>query len=307
MYLHVEDRGLLKDMISTVSELSGMEESVIEKDYYVTLILKELAKSELGVVFKGGTALSKAYHIIERFSEDIDITFEMHLGEARRKKVKYNLLKPLEDELQLKIQNWQYIESDKDLNHYDFVYDAVSVAGEEYLRPYVKVETALMSYAFPTERRMITSIIYDYLKDTDIDILEQYQLLPFEMKTQVVERTFIDKIFAVCDYYMLGRPVRNSRHLYDLYKLRPHVKLDESFLLLVEEVREQRLQMGDKIAPSASGSVDILQIANEIFVSGFYQEDYEKTTLKLIKGDDVLYDKVADSYMSIIEFVFGEA
>lgn len=153
MYLHKEDRELLHDIIITVSEKSGIEESIVEKDYYVTLILKELSRRNPNVVFKGGTSLSKAYKVIDRFSEDIDITFGEHIGESRRKKIKYNLLKPISEELGLPIDNWNYIESDKDYNHYDFLYDAISTSEENVLRPYVKLETALMSYSYPTEER----------------------------------------------------------------------------------------------------------------------------------------------------------
>ena len=59
MYLHKEDRELLHDIIVMVSEKSGIEENIIEKDYYVTLLLKELARRNSNVVFKGGTSLSK--------------------------------------------------------------------------------------------------------------------------------------------------------------------------------------------------------------------------------------------------------
>ena len=83
MYLHKDDKELLRDIIVTVSERTGIDESIVEKDYYVTMILKELVQRNPNVVFKGGTSLSKAYHAIDRFSEDIDITFEEHLGEAR--------------------------------------------------------------------------------------------------------------------------------------------------------------------------------------------------------------------------------
>lgn len=155
MYLHKEDRELLHDIIVMVSEKSGIEENIIEKDYYVTLLLKELARRNSNVVFKGGTSLSKAYHVIDRFSEDIDITFDEHMGESRRKKIKYELLKSISDELGLPIDNWDGIESDKDYNHYDFLYDAMSSAEENILRPYVKLETALMSYAYPTQEKEI--------------------------------------------------------------------------------------------------------------------------------------------------------
>ncbi len=82
MYLHIEDKELFRDVVVTVSEMTGLEESIIEKDYYVTMILRLLVDLNPSVVFKGGTSLSKAYHIIDRFSEDIDITFEEHIGEA---------------------------------------------------------------------------------------------------------------------------------------------------------------------------------------------------------------------------------
>lgn len=146
MYLHKDDKELLRDIIVTVSERTGIDESIVEKDYYVTMILKELVQRNPNVVFKGGTSLSKAYHVIDRFSEDIDITFEEHLGEARRKKIKYQLLQPISEDLDLEIDNWKSIESDKDYNHYDFVYDSVCSEDKKGLRPYVKLETALMSY-----------------------------------------------------------------------------------------------------------------------------------------------------------------
>ena len=75
MYLHKDDKELLRDIIVTVSERTGIDESIVEKDYYVTMILKELVQRNPNVVFKGGTSLSKAYHVIDHFSEDIDITF----------------------------------------------------------------------------------------------------------------------------------------------------------------------------------------------------------------------------------------
>ena len=215
MYLHKDDKELLRDIIVTVSERTGIDESIVEKDYYVTMILKELVQRNPNVVFKGGTSLSKAYHVIDRFSEDIDITFEEHLGEARRKKIKYQLLQPISEDLDLEIDNWKSIESDKDYNHYDFVYDSVCSEDKKGLRPYVKLETALMSYSYPTEEKEITSIIFDCLETEESEILRDYGLEPFKMKTQTLSRTIIDKIFAVCDYYMVGRAPAGDRSVYN--------------------------------------------------------------------------------------------
>ena len=55
MFLHKEDRRLLLDIITTVSNISGVRTDIIEKDYYVTLILRELSETSLPAVFKGGT------------------------------------------------------------------------------------------------------------------------------------------------------------------------------------------------------------------------------------------------------------
>lgn len=87
MYLHKTDKETFKDILALVSDRTATNVEIIEKDYYVTMILKELAKAELPIVFKGGTSLSKAFHVIDRFSEDIDITFTEHLGAGKRKRL----------------------------------------------------------------------------------------------------------------------------------------------------------------------------------------------------------------------------
>lgn len=119
--MHKDDRELFKDLITFVSRKTNVREDIVEKGYYVTIILQELSKVDYPVVFKGGTSLSKAYGVIDRFSEDVDITFTEHLGEARRKKLKYKILKPISENIGLSIINWDTIESDKDLNHYNVI------------------------------------------------------------------------------------------------------------------------------------------------------------------------------------------
>ena len=157
MYLHKDDRELFKDIIIFVSRKTNVREDIVEKDYYVTLILQESSKADYPIVFKGGTSLSKAYGVIDRFSEDVDITFTEHLGEARRKKLKYKILKPIGENMGLSIINWDTIESDKDLNHYDFSYKSVVNNFNDGIPSIVKVETSLMSYSIPTNVCKITN------------------------------------------------------------------------------------------------------------------------------------------------------
>lgn len=105
MYLHQQDKNLFKKTLEIVTKKSKLNLKVIEKDYYVTLILRELSLRSPEVVFKGGTYLSKAHRVSNRFSEDVDIAFDEHIGHSRRKKIKYQLLLPISEELNLPILN----------------------------------------------------------------------------------------------------------------------------------------------------------------------------------------------------------
>lgn len=304
MYLHKENKELFRDIISIVSERKNVTTDIVEKDYYVTMILYLLSQKEVEIIFKGGTSLSKAYGVIDRFSEDIDITFKEHLGESRRKKLKYNILKPIAEDLEIEIKNWKDIESDKNYNHYDFYYNSVSDNSNfSGLSPFVKLETALMSYSFPTERRQISNYIYDTLKNEEPELIKKYNLIPFEMSVQCINRTLADKIFAVCDYYLQGKAQRNSRHLYDIFKLLNYVEIDEEFVELMMKVREHRKTVGEKIAPAANENVDILQLAREIYDSRFYENDYHNTTENII-SDEIDYSIVIERYIQVVKELF---
>lgn len=63
MYLH-EDKEIFKDIIEQVAEDTGRAVAIIEKDYYVTMLLRLLSKKLSNVVFKGGTSLSKGFKVI---------------------------------------------------------------------------------------------------------------------------------------------------------------------------------------------------------------------------------------------------
>ena len=77
MKLH-EDKEVFKNLISVTATLYYLPETAVERDYFIVELLYNLQKSEFNelCVFKGGTSLSKAYPgSINRFSEDIDLTF----------------------------------------------------------------------------------------------------------------------------------------------------------------------------------------------------------------------------------------
>lgn len=288
MYLH-RDRETFRDIVGQAADSSGRTPAVVEKDYYVTLILQLLSEQLDKCVFKGGTSLSKGFHVVDRFSEDIDITFNEHIGESRRKKLKNVVLKGISEELGMPVANWEDIQSDRDYNAYLFSYESVFGLWDDRLPQYVKLETALGSYSFPTQVVEIRNYIGDYLEGRGrTDLAEQFSLGRFSMNLQSLERTYIDKVFALCDYYLQGRSKRCSRHLYDIYKLTPLIKFDDGFAVLIGEVREHRSRM--QVCPSAKDAVDVSAVIMEFCDNSFYREDYQAIT-SYFAADAVPYDE----------------
>ena len=289
MYLH-RDRETFKDMVEQAADGNGRTPAVVEKDYYVTLILKLLSEQLAECVFKGGTSLSKGFHVIDRFSEDIDITFKEHIGESRRKKLKNVVLKGISEELGMPVANWEETQSDRDYNAYLFSYESVFGLQDDRLPQYVKLETALGSYSFPTQTVEIRNYIGDYLEGRGrTDLAERFSLGRFSMNLQSLERTYIDKVFALCDYYLQGKSKRYSRHLYDIFKLTPLIEFNDGFTELVREVREHRSKM--RICPSADEAVDVPAVILEFCGNSFYREDYQAIT-DYFAEDAVSYDDV---------------
>ena len=75
-------------MLETVSREIKKAEILVEKDTIQSMFLNELSKVNLPFVFKGGTSLSKAYNLINRFSEDIDLSMQKSQHKLRKKCLK---------------------------------------------------------------------------------------------------------------------------------------------------------------------------------------------------------------------------
>lgn len=297
MFLH-NDEELFKDVIIAASVYQKRPVAIVEKDYYVTMILKLLAQVEPGCVFKGGTSLSKCHHVIDRFSEDIDITFSNTLTQGQRKKLKNDIIANISKELDLPIVNWNETKSRRDYNCYIFDYKPIEDTTEKNLFSGVKMEVALGTVAFPTEKKLVDSYIYQYLSKENMDIVREFGIEPFEMTVQSLERTFADKVFAICDYYMGGEVKRHSRHIYDLYMLLPKIILDDAYRELVAEIRNHRARMS--ICPSAQPGVDVSELLKEIITKEIYRADYKEITT-YFQNHPLEYEKAISAIRTIAE------
>lgn len=81
MNLHHDKEAFDELIIGAANELAILT-NVIEKDYYVTITLKALAEKIKDLVFKGGTSLTKCYQLLDRFSEDIDLSYTAEAEET---------------------------------------------------------------------------------------------------------------------------------------------------------------------------------------------------------------------------------
>lgn len=298
MFLH-NDRELFHDVVVSAAEKFGTVVPIVEKDYYVTMILKRLSALCSDCVFKGGTSLSKCHHIIDRFSEDIDIAFSNELSQGKRKKLKNEIIAGISTELEMPIIDWENTRSRRDYNCYTFSYEPVEgFVTQGRLIPGVKMEVSLASLSYPTVVLPVDSYVYRFLAIDNKEIIDEFDLQPFEMKVQCIDRTFADKVFAVCDYYIQGKTQRYSRHIYDIHMLSSVVELNEDFKDLVNQVRKTRAQMS--ICPSAKEGVNISELLNKIIEKEVFKNDYLEITT-YFQNHPVSYETAIETLKRIAE------
>ena len=148
------------DTLLVLGNRLNISPAIIEKDYYVTMFLEALAKRVPNLLFKGGTSLSKCYKIINRFSEDIDLTLDAeNQTQGNKRKLKYEIIEVC-NELGLELINEANIRSRRDYNRYEIKYP-IHFEGAG-IKQFLLVETVFMVKAYPDEIKEVTSMIYDF-------------------------------------------------------------------------------------------------------------------------------------------------
>ena len=223
MKLH-EDRNAFKVLLSNIHERTGYREDVLEKDYYVMLILEELSEKQqqgLPAYFKGGTALYKALKTTNRFSEDIDISVDTR--ECSRTQSDKRLEQSAKKYVSLRRN------VDESVSHRSEViavyeYEPVSVFdADDALQRFgkVKVESTSFTISEPVSNLEVSYMIYDLATEQEKAILtDVFGIKPFIVKTITIERIFVDKLFATEAYVLRSdiphRAFEAAKHIYDL-------------------------------------------------------------------------------------------
>lgn len=283
MWLY-KDQELFEQLIILTSQHAAMPEAIVEKDYYVSLLLRQLNQHIPDIIFKGGTSLSKAYRLIDRFSEDIDLSIfnEDHQLPAQRDlKLIHQAITNTVNEVELSIQNPEQLRSRGRINRYEIIYDQIRMT--DMLKDHVLLETYFVYAPYPFETAIISNYIYDYLQQENLlHVANQFvELHPFQMKVQSLHRTFIDKLFAICDKYEARTPDKFSRHLYDLYHIWEVIQYDlQELEYLFVSVRSD-LSKNIERNPSSSPDYPFQQRLIEILDSHFFENDYNHLTMQL--------------------------
>ncbi|MCQ2795927.1 MAG: nucleotidyl transferase AbiEii/AbiGii toxin family protein [Bacilli bacterium] len=272
-----ENKALFTKYIQDTSKYFGIPSSIIEKDYYVSELLKTLANRCSNLIFKGSTSLSKCHHLIKRFSEDIDLSLTSKtIGNKRN--LKHKLLDSCEH-LNLKITNINDIKSHMNFNRYKIAYPIIYPL--DIVTPMILVETTFITSSEPYEEKECSSLIAQYLKKTrQLDILNKYCLDALRIKVQSIEKTFVDKVFAICDFYLKNNITRNSRHVYDLYMLYPKIKFDSKMKKIISDSYTERKLL--KSSPSAKDGMSVNKLLQEIIDKNVYKNDFRNITRYMI-------------------------
>ena len=233
------------------AEQMRLSPQIIEKDFWVCWTLRELfALPDIGnmLIFKGGTSLSKAYRLIERFSEDVDISMNraglgfddeasdpeaVISGKERRRRIdrlkeacqhkivdelKPTMIKTIETALE-DAQGWSLTVDEDDPDRQTLLYaypSSLPEATGAYIRPAVKIEMGARSDHWPSDQVRIAPYVAERFPAA-------FKIKDFSVKVLAAERTFWEKATLLhAEYHRPPNkeiPLRLSRHYYDTSRL----------------------------------------------------------------------------------------
>lgn len=223
MKLH-ENQTEFQELVTLTAREKHIPESAVERDYFIVRALQFLTESPYAgsCVFKGGTSLSKCYPgSIERFSEDIDLTFIPEDG-MTNKQIERKL-KSIERVMTADTETEIIPEERNDRNKSIYFW-----YGNKNSK--VKLEIGSSVRPEPYSSKTMKTYIQEYLESHGFeDVVAEYELVPVTLNVLNIERTFVDKIMSVKRHAICGTISEKARHIYDVTRLLPLPKI-QAFL-----------------------------------------------------------------------------
>lgn len=299
----------------------GLPMQAVEKDFWVTVILQAVFSLPVAqhLIFKGGTSLSKAWGLISRFSEDIDLAVNpIALGAAEGDLTKKQIKKlrkasslfvseqitpmlcakinemGMSDFLNIEAQpNGEGDNTYPEPRQIYIRYQSVFEKPLTYLRPDVVLEVSARSLIEPAMPTHVSCILADYIPIQPACDAVVHTAIP--AKTMVEKMFLLHELFSVPGHGT--RAERKSRHLYDLYQMMQQDFAQEAITndALWESIRHHREVFTSVQGVDYSGDVRqrICLLPREDIVA-IWQSDYETMRSSMIHGSAPTWDELIE-------------
>ncbi len=303
------------ELFTQIGVKTNLPPQAVEKDAWVTLMLRMIFTSELAnyLIFKGGTSLSKAFNLIQRFSEDIDLGIDrkylgfkgdLSKGQIRKLRrachtfVSTDLAELLQKQLleygvddslfELTVENTQVSDQDPETIqvNYKSLFDDLP-----YIPKKVLIEVSARSLIEPNQEVTIQSMIDEHYTETDFSEPE------FVVNTTNPQKTFLEKLILLHEEFQKSpekiRHLRMSRHFYDIGQI-----LNSEYgqaALKNTELFESIIAHRKVLTPMKTTDYETLtlQSLNIIPPNEFldnYKSDYKEMQSSMIYGESLDFD-----------------
>ena len=308
-----------KELFEQLSYKTGIVPQAIEKDAWVTLALRMLFTSEIAkyLTFKGGTSLSKVYGLINRFSEDIDISInreflgfkgDLTKGEIRKLRRKSHdftlndMTKIIREQLtkyqinpnlyEIVVENTKI--SDQDPETIKINYKSV-FSEIEYIPQRVLIEIGARSSSEPFEAKSVNSIIDENFPD--LPISEK----PFSVNVIKPEKTLLEKMILLHEEFTKPiekiRHFRMSRHYYDIAQI---IVTDygknalQDKKLFGQIIRHREKYTPIKTVDYSKLTIETLKLFPNEKVLELYKKDYKQMKESMIYGKKPNFEEILE-------------
>lgn len=323
--LSKEDRTDVLDRVST--ELNIRQREVIEKDWWVIAVLRAMYSLPYAqhLSFKGGTSLSKCWHLVDRFSEDIDITIDReYLGFSGtlsktqisdklrratcsfvRETMQHDIAEQLhkngiaKNKFQVNVDITHITTTDPEtinINYNSVLTFSIDGGNGLYVLPKVKVEVSGRSMNEPVNEVPLESMIDQVYPKAP------FAEPKFNVRAVLPERTFLEKLFLLHEEFAkpkdLIRVERMSRHIYDIGQMLKTPIVEKAIhneQLYRQVVEHRRKFIGLRGFDYDTLYPDSLNIVPPETIIEQWKADYENMRLHMIYGESVSFEELINN------------
>jgi hypothetical protein len=236
MKLHENQKDFI-DLIELTAQHFGMRPLFVEKDYWVTNVLKNLANSQYtnNVVFKGGTSLSKAHGYIERFSEDIDLALlsPNSYSDAKRKKLLKDITTAISKDITLIDGHEKEVKMGKNRTTAYKYPRALTDTNFGAVKDYILLEINCFTNPAPYKKLPIQTYIAQFLVEgKHNNEIDEFELDTFNVNVLAAERTYFEKVLSLnrLSYTGVSSLKEKVRHFNDIIRIQTNKNLQEAIL-----------------------------------------------------------------------------